>query len=90
MERAFIFFMGTTQTPLRRKAGSLHSLFFPPFFYFVDLQPQRVMGLFSVELRKESTSSYPLDFLNYSAVQRSAALSRAGRGSLLNVFNVYP
>lgn len=30
------------------------------------------MGLFSVEPRKESTSSYPLDFLNYSAVQRNA------------------
>lgn len=72
MEGAFIFY-GNNSNAIKKEGWLSAQPFFKNFFYFVDLQPQRAMGLFSVEPRKESTSSYPLDFLNYSAVQRSAA-----------------
>lgn len=80
-EGAFIFH-GNNSNAIK-KEGRVSAQPFYFFFHFVDLQPQRVMDLFSGESRKESTSFYPLDFLNYSA-----ALSLLG--SLLNVFNVYP
>lgn len=83
MEGAFIFYGNNSNAIKKEGRLSPQPLF--PFFHFVDLQPQRVMDLFSVEPRKDSTSSYPLDSFK---LQRSAALSLLP--SLLNVFNVYP
>lgn len=72
--RALLFFMGTTQTPLRRKAESLHSLF---FFFFSFCWPSAAAsyGPFFCRAEKRIDKLLPFRFFK---LQRSAAQRWAG------------